>query len=127
MSPLRSVRCRSVPAWGLGPGADRAGGAGQQPCRDDGDVGAGPARRVADLNAVTLASAPCALETPGGATGHLDQLTGGTPALPLQRPAGWAGRRCETRLKCRPLCLCERLDAALPPERRSDPTWRARD
>jgi Transposase domain (DUF772) len=27
---------------GRGPGVDRAGGAGQQPGRDDGDVGAGP-------------------------------------------------------------------------------------
>src|SRR6185437_10092094 len=51
MSPVRSLRiarCRFVPAWGRGrgPGADCSSGAGQQPGRDDGDVGAGPARRA---------------------------------------------------------------------------------
>ncbi len=34
------------PRLGAGPGADRAGGAGQQPGRHEGDVGAGPARRL---------------------------------------------------------------------------------
>ena len=37
----------SIRPWGRGSSADRAGGAGQQPRRDDGDVDAGPTRQAA--------------------------------------------------------------------------------
>jgi len=73
MSPvrsLRSARCRSVPAWGRSPGADRAGGAGQQPLPGRRRCGCGTGSTACG----TTRTSPGGTPGTGGPGSHRGQL-----------------------------------------------------